>query len=205
MSKKPPHPRSDATKRKAREAKKIAKKKAAARFGKRFSNQAQRGAALAICAMLDIRLKEALRDTLVADDAVLDMLLGPYGMLGELGPKIYISYAIGLIHKPLFDDLLAISKIRNRFAHDPEAHTFEYQPISDECGKIQTLKAIDEARQDLEILKKADTNLSKFLDDGFELDQVSYRFISAVSTLGRFVLDHAKTCRAARDAQPPSP
>ena len=54
------------------------------------------------------------------------------GPLGTYAAKIRagLAYLLGWIGKDVFDDLIAIGKIRNRFAHAIEAKNFSDQKIS---------------------------------------------------------------------------
>ena len=56
------------------------------------------------------------------------------GPMGTYSGRIRAAYCLGLLRKPVRDDLRLVGKIRNRFAHDLAA-SFADQQISSWCEK----------------------------------------------------------------------
>jgi hypothetical protein len=56
-------------------------------------------------------------------------LFQPSGPLGNYAVKVRLAYMLGWFDRDFYDDLLAVAKIRNRFAHEIEAKDFSDQRI----------------------------------------------------------------------------
>ena len=53
------------------------------------------------------------------------------GPLGSFQTRVHIGHAIGLYDENMYADIKRIVKIRNEFAHEPGANSFDDQPICD--------------------------------------------------------------------------
>jgi hypothetical protein len=80
--------------------------------------------------LIDRRVDKLFDAALRPDKTVRNDLLQSNGPLGNYAVKIRLAYLLGWLGKDLFDDLIAIGKIRNRFAHAMEARDFSDQQIS---------------------------------------------------------------------------
>jgi hypothetical protein len=58
-------------------------------------------------------------------------LFNPNGPLGPFGTKIRIAYMLRILPPELHKDLMTVSKIRNKFAHDLSIKSFDNQQITD--------------------------------------------------------------------------
>ena len=89
------------------------------------------------------------------DEATLKALKGRDGPLNGFFSKIYLAYAMGIIPDYIRDELDAIRRIRNTFAHSALRINFETPAIMEECKKF---KRIDLSGQD------EDGDLRKFMN-----------------------------------------
>jgi hypothetical protein len=69
-------------------------------------------------AMLDESLRRTLEIRFRQGTNVLDRILKPRGVLGDLGPKIDIAYLLYMFEKPARLAMEGIAEIRNYFAHN---------------------------------------------------------------------------------------
>jgi DNA-binding MltR family transcriptional regulator len=74
--------------------------------------------------------------TLVAD------LFKPTGPLGPFATKVRLAYLLRVISKSTADDLIIVTKIRNKFAHDLSVKTFEEQQITDWVKNMHAYTAL---------------------------------------------------------------
>lgn len=58
-------------------------------------------------------------------------LFNPSGPLGPFGTKIRVAYMLRIIPPEVYKDLILVSKIRNKFAHDLSVKSFDDQKITD--------------------------------------------------------------------------
>jgi DNA-binding MltR family transcriptional regulator len=91
---------------------------------------------------------EALTETLlraaVRKGPISDRLLGPNGGLGAHGARCQLALVLGLITEDQFDDLSAIARIRNAFAHDFQNDKFSNQRIKDLCVTLKQPRYLEE-------------------------------------------------------------
>jgi DNA-binding MltR family transcriptional regulator len=80
-------------------------------------------------AIVENRLIALLRATFIKDEKRAESMLSPSGPLGNFGAKINLAYLLGLYGKEVHQDLVTVSKIRNKFAHDITVKEFETDPI----------------------------------------------------------------------------
>ena len=85
---------------------------------------------------LDILLEHILRAFLVDNEKEVSKLLRPDQPLGTFSGKITMVYCLGLIYKPVRDDLNLVRKIRNEFAHNLYA-SFEDEKIKSWCSGLK--------------------------------------------------------------------
>ncbi len=81
--------------------------------------------------LVEMLLTLALRSQFHQDDALLNKLLKPGGVLGDLGVKIDLAFLVGIISDDAKKDLHRIRKIRNAFAHDALLDCFDKSPVRD--------------------------------------------------------------------------
>jgi hypothetical protein len=81
-------------------------------------------------ALVERRVDRLFDAALRPDKRVRNDLFQPSGPLGNYAAKIRLAYMLGWYGKDMFDDLVLIAKIRNRFAHAIEAKDFTDQQVS---------------------------------------------------------------------------
>jgi DNA-binding MltR family transcriptional regulator len=69
--------------------------------------------------------------------AVSDKLLDIQGPLGTISARADIAYALGLINKALYQDLLKMIEIRNAFAHHHLEQNFQVAAIGALCDELR--------------------------------------------------------------------
>lgn len=94
-----------------------------------FDESPDRGIAISLPAIIDNRLTSILRAIMLPEKKLLDEMFQPSGALGNFKTKINLVYVLGLINKEFYDDLSAVNKIRNYFAHRLEIKELEQKPI----------------------------------------------------------------------------
>ena len=89
-----------------------------------------RAAAVMWPVIVEKRIDKLFELALRPDQKVKDELLRPSGALGNYAVKVQLAYLLGWFGEDIFKDLLTISKIRNRFAHNIEVKDFSDQQIA---------------------------------------------------------------------------
>ena len=107
-------------------------------FSRLFNGDDINDRAIAIigATFLEMQLEHILRNFLIDDEKEVDRLLEYDQPLGNFSGKITMAYCLGLIYKPVRDDLHLVRKIRNEFAHKLYA-SFEDQKIADWCSSLK--------------------------------------------------------------------
>jgi DNA-binding MltR family transcriptional regulator len=101
-----------------------------------ISERSDRGAAIVAVALVDERLRELIESRIHRDKRIWGDLFNNFGPLSSLFGKVTITFAFGILHKDICDDLFTIGEIRNQFAHHT-LRTFSNQRIA---GKVKNLK-----------------------------------------------------------------
>jgi DNA-binding MltR family transcriptional regulator len=102
-----------------------------------FHHESDRIVAIVGGAYLDSLLDSLLRAVFTDTPEEVDRLLRPDAPLGSNGSRYQLAYCLGLIRKDQRDDLKTIAKIRNLFAHDFKALSFDTAPARDLCSNLQ--------------------------------------------------------------------
>ena len=79
--------------------------------------EGDRSLAIIGAAFIDEELADLLRAFFVEDTKVADNLLSSNGGISAFGVRNQLTYVLGLIDEPTFNDIKLIQKIRNKFAH----------------------------------------------------------------------------------------
>jgi DNA-binding MltR family transcriptional regulator len=96
-----------------------------------------RTAAIVLASWVERFLEQVIIDTLPKhDDETVGKLLRPEGALNSFFAKIHLGFALGLYDGTTVDNLEAIRKIRNAFAHTAIAIHFETEEIIEEIRKL---------------------------------------------------------------------
>jgi DNA-binding MltR family transcriptional regulator len=94
-----------------------------------FDDSPDRGIAISLPAIIDNRLTSILKAIMLPEEKLLNELFQPSGAFGNFKTKISLVYMLGLINKQFYQDLSAINKIRNYFAHRLEVKRLDQPPI----------------------------------------------------------------------------
>jgi hypothetical protein len=95
---------------------------------RQLEHDSDRAMAVAVAAIVEIRLLDAIKNSLVNDQDVLNNLFQPDGALGGFKPRIYLAYLLGILTKEAMTETVGICLVRNHFAHKLEAHSFDTVP-----------------------------------------------------------------------------
>ena len=107
-------------------------------FHKLFNYDEKNYRAIAIVGVtfLDILLESILRAFLADEENEVKELLRYGQPLGSFSAKITMADCLGLIYKPVRDDLHLVRKIRNQFAHELDV-SFEDRKIQSWCNGLK--------------------------------------------------------------------
>ena len=103
-----------------------------------LAKETDRGAALMACAYLDNQLAELLKVRFVQVESLTKTLIdSPGGPLGSFSVRIDVAYLSGVIPKSAHRDLHLLRKIRNEFAHNPTAITFQDPQLASRAKELE--------------------------------------------------------------------
>ena len=71
------------------------------------------------------------------------------GVISSYSVRADLCYALGLIEKTLYKDLIKIAEIRNEIAHYHLALSFESEPIQKLCGEFAYLRSLKNGNTDV--------------------------------------------------------
>jgi hypothetical protein len=104
-----------------------------------YVGESDRAAAVLGGSFVDVMLEDVLKASMVDDPKVAELFKG-YSPLATSSAKTNIAHAIGLLPQNMRGDLDKIRRIRNHFAHHPDATSFDVAPARDICS---TLSIVD--------------------------------------------------------------
>ena len=96
-----------------------------------YDHSSDRAMGVVLGAIVENHLTEVLRLLMRREEDVARELFHPSGPLGPFGTKIRLAYMLRIIGPELYRDLIAVNKIRNKFAHDLGVVSFDAPPIKD--------------------------------------------------------------------------
>lgn len=107
-------------------------------FDKLFNYKEKNDRSIAIigATFLDTILEHILLAFLADDEKNMQQLIRFDQPLGTFSSRIKMVYCLGLIYKPVKDDLELVRKIRNEFAHSLDV-SFDDQHIKDWCRNLK--------------------------------------------------------------------
>lgn len=109
-----------------------------------FDHGNERAEAITLPVLLENTLEALLRLSLRSDATIANEMFRPSGPLGNFGTKVRMAYMIGILAREPMEDFFAISKIRNRFAHDPDVKDFEHADIIEIVARMHITKTLKE-------------------------------------------------------------
>lgn len=111
-------------------------------FYEELQNESERGAVIIAGAFLDAQLKDLITKFFIDEPKTVEGLLDTDRPLSSFSSRIKVAYCLGLISKSMYDDLNAIRKIRNNFAHQMHGYTFDDPQIVSWCKSLKLAKMI---------------------------------------------------------------
>jgi DNA-binding MltR family transcriptional regulator len=153
-----------------------------------------RAAGVMWAALIERRLDRLFETALRPDKKVYNELFLPSGPLGNYAVKARLAYMLGWIGEDAYGDVITISRIRNRFAHNIEAKDFDDAQIAGWLRKMIGYKflpsllehAKKDAANDPTIINKASVNV---FEDALEDGQMAFRHCI------NLILHHLEQCR----------
>jgi DNA-binding MltR family transcriptional regulator len=132
-------------------------------------------------ALVDRRVDKLFDAALRPDKAVRNDLLQSSGPLGNYAVKIRLAYLLGWFGKDVFDDLISIGKIRNRFAHAIEAKDFSDQQISTWLKGMRSYNFLPNMLANAKTRVTSDSTVVNrvmvgTLETALEVDHMGFRF-----------------------------
>jgi len=103
-----------------------------------------RSAAIVAGALVEDSLRWSMETRFInglADEDLCGVFEGESAPLASFRAKIIMGYVLGMYGTAARNDLRAIKRIRNAFAHAPRSITFETPQIVDECRGLGYLRA----------------------------------------------------------------
>ena len=85
---------------------------------------------------LDQILASLLENTFITSKVVQNLLNPASGAIGAFSVRSDLSYCLGLINKPQYQDLIKIATIRNQFAHSYLSLSFGSPEIQNLCNDL---------------------------------------------------------------------
>lgn len=110
------------------------------------------GVVLVATSYLDASLGALLHKFLITSsisDKLLDVRGGP---LGTFSARSDAAYALALIERPLYQDLVKIAEIRNEFAHHHLEHDFQAPVVSELCSKLGYVESLRDGVSDRSLI-----------------------------------------------------
>jgi mannitol operon repressor len=91
---------------------------------------------------LDACLGTLLHNFFIESSVSDNLLEAGRGQLGSFGARSDLAYSLGLISKPMHQDLLQLAQIRNLVAHHHLSMDFSSPTLQDACMKLRYLSII---------------------------------------------------------------
>jgi hypothetical protein len=142
------------------------------RATKDIKRQRDRGAAIIAAALLEDHLVAAIKARLERHPIVENKMFNGYGSLASFSARIDFGLLLGLYDSKVCKQLHRIRNIRNEFAHNVEATTFESQRIRDLCAHL-ALPSVASRR-----IRKAWADAiagARSISEGFDTKQVNLK------------------------------
>lgn len=98
---------------------------------------------------LDACLGSILNKKFIESSVSSKLLDSQQGVIGSYSARADLCYALGLIEKTLYQDLIKIAEIRNEIAHYHLALRFESGPIQELCSELVYLRSLKNGNTDI--------------------------------------------------------
>lgn len=107
-----------------------------------MEDASDRAAAIVIASLVETRLTNALQACMADEKRIVDGLFRPSGPLGSFSSKIDLSFLIGIISPDAYNDLVIMKNVRNIFAHQIKAVTFDSDRLKALCGNFRLIETM---------------------------------------------------------------
>jgi DNA-binding MltR family transcriptional regulator len=107
-----------------------------------MESASDRTAAIVIASLVETRLTNTLQAGLHHDDEIVERLFRPSGPLGSFSAKVDLARLMGAISQDAYCDLLIIKDVRNIFAHQLKAASFEEQRVASLCRNFRLIETM---------------------------------------------------------------
>jgi DNA-binding MltR family transcriptional regulator len=107
-----------------------------------LNNSSDLGVVLVGTSYLDASLGSLLHRFFIAGSTSEKLLDVGGGAIGTYSARCDLSYVLGLIDKPLYQDLSTIGRIRNEFAHHHLEHDFEVPTMVTLCSELKYVESL---------------------------------------------------------------
>jgi DNA-binding MltR family transcriptional regulator len=163
-----------------------------------YDHSSPRTTAIVLAAIVENHLTALLRLMMVPETNLVGDLFNPTGPLGPFATKIRLAYLLRVISKSIADDLIIVTKIRNKFAHDLSVKSFERQQITDWVKNMQVYTILRELEQSARAKKREDDLESMAIADLLEHAFLSTRdsFRECLRLLIHQIADTEETIKA---------
>lgn len=104
--------------------------------------ESDRGSVLMAAAFIEDKITILLETYMVQNSKIQKKIFEGNGALATFSSKIDISFLLGLIPKNIYNDLGTLRKLRNDFAHNAKAITFETDYIKDRCNALEVVSKV---------------------------------------------------------------
>jgi DNA-binding MltR family transcriptional regulator len=101
--------------------------------------ESDRGSVLMAAAFIEDKITQLLETYMVQNNTIQKKIFEGNGALATFSSKIDISFLLGLIPKNVYNDLGVLRKLRNDFAHNAKAITFQTEYIKDRCTSFSVV------------------------------------------------------------------
>ena len=102
-----------------------------------FQEETDRATAVLGAAFVDAQLESLLKSVMKEEPKQIKSLLGPGREIGGFMTRARLAYCLDLISRETFDELQAIARVRNKFAHGLHGLTFASPEVVKLCGKLK--------------------------------------------------------------------
>ncbi|MBT5859701.1 MAG: hypothetical protein HOH89_00950 [Alphaproteobacteria bacterium] len=103
-----------------------------------MEGDSDRAAGIVAASLVDSALKIRLTAAMRPDPTVHNEIFQPSGSLAALGTKARLAYMLSFVSDDVYQDLIAIERIRNSFAHRADIQHFAHPDIQNEIKRMKT-------------------------------------------------------------------
>lgn len=158
-------------------------------------DESDRGCVLVGAAILEQRLEDIFRQQFAINQISNKMqsdLFNSNGPLSTFSSKIKLAHSFGLIDKSVFQDLEAIRKIRNEFAHTSDQVDFTNHSMSKNIEALHCVKQFDGKFQRFNLKESAKPKFeAKNIPIEFQLRRLGYiKHTKSLFSLGIRALEY---------------